>query len=108
MWFRIASHLHKSVVEAKRVISPTEFNMWWAYLEKEVNFFHREDYFFAKLMATMVQCMTTKSSNVKIEDFLIKFTSAEEEMKVQQKQQEEKAKKSKQFWLGKLGIKVKG
>ena len=61
----------------------TQFLDWLAYLEWDVNSFHREDWFLAKI-AKEVRRTILKDPNkdLKWSSFLIKFTSKKESKKV--------------------------
>jgi len=53
--------------------SSTEFLDWMVFLDMEVNAFHREDFNFANLIKTLVQCNSKNPKSVKLENYLIKF-----------------------------------
>ncbi len=84
-----------TVQRAQSDMSSTDFVDWVAYLNEDVNAFHREDYFLASIAAE-VRCTYVKEPmKVKLSDFLIKF---KEKVKQKKVNIEEKTKRSKAFW----------
>jgi len=63
----------------------------------EVVGFHREDYYWAQVAAEIRRGNVKNPRNVKVEDFLMKFTTDE-------KKRPTTPKSSKAAWLGILGI----
>jgi len=77
------------------------------YLEREVNAFHREDYYLAQIVAAIFKVNVEHPRRVRLEDFLLKFRTkkkGEAKVKVGWK---ERMRRSKSFWLGALGLKGK-
>ena len=116
---RIADRLGRSVSEAKSSITSTEFIRWAVYLEKEVNGFHRQDYFLAQIAHELYlqRCLWTETKPTRtINDYMVKFESAKaakekeeaEAKRIPDPQEEitrEEARKahieaSKSVWLG--------
>ncbi len=52
-----------------------EFVLWKAYRLKKTNSFHPLYYYFAQLTAVVRQGQVEKPANVKLKDFLLKFTN---------------------------------
>lgn len=72
MWLKIADRLGMSLARVKAETSISDFYLWMAYLEKEVNDFHREDYYWAQI-AMMVMKSIKPNKKWKVEQFLIPF-----------------------------------
>ena len=72
-WFELASHLCMSLQRCMMETTSSEFVDWKYYLERDVNAFHREDYYLARI-SMQIADMFSKSPQ-KLKDFLIKFTS---------------------------------
>ena len=101
IWFRLASHLHLSLQRCKNETTSSEFRDWKHYLDWDINEFHREDYFFARISHQIVSLF---SKNSKLEDHLIKF----EQKKLEPAAVVEPAwKKGKSKFLAWAGIKEK-
>jgi len=90
--------------ELQEKTTSTEFLEWQHYLDLDANAFHREDYFLANIAKAIMTGQVKKPEELKIEDFLLKFKTASNEAPVQLTP-EEKAAKSKAFWLQALGVK---
>lgn len=76
--------------------SSTDFVMWTEYLEREVNAFHREDYFWAQVAAEVRRSFVKNPKKVKVKDFLLKF---EDKMAGRKKMtKKERTKIAKSFW----------
>lgn len=105
----LAFRLHKTVQEVQGQVTSTEFLLWQEFFNKEVNLFHREDFYFAQLAAEIRRSYVKKPRLVKVKDFIIKYVMSKtsDEVKVDEKTIEANTKKSKRFWLGGLGIKFK-
>ncbi len=76
--------------------------MWIEYFNKEVHFFHREDYYLAQIATEIRRGLVKNPKQVGIKDFILSFAIKEDNAMKKQKQ-----KKSKTFWLKALGIKAK-
>ena len=103
-WYRLASHLHKTVQEVRQKTTSTEFVLWMEYLEKDTNAFHREDYYLAQIAAEIRRSFVKKPKQVKLKDFLLKFVMQEKPKKLSIK---ERTKRMKQFWFFHVGLKDK-
>jgi len=78
--------------------SASDFLLWAAYLEHDVNAFHREDYYAAQITAAIRSLF---GGSAKIEDNLIKFVQkAKKEL-----DSETKAAMSLSFWKALTGVK---
>ncbi len=53
-----------------------EFLEWIAYMDLDVNAFHREDYNFAQVAAEVRRSFVKEPSKVDVNDFVLQFTSA--------------------------------
>ncbi len=85
-------------------MSSTEFLEWVAYLNEEVNEFHREDYFFASIAAEIRRMYVAKPMSVRLSDFLITFKEKSEFKQPKKMSVEEKTKRSKAFWGTIVGL----
>lgn len=97
-WLRIASHLGLSLQRVKRETTASEYGLWLVYLEHEVNSFHREDYYWAKMNMLLEMSIAKEPSKVKFE--LLKF---ETDKKTEEQKQAEKMNKSKVAWAKLFG-----
>jgi hypothetical protein len=80
----------------------SQFVEWLEYLERDINAFHREDYYHAQIAAEIRRSFVKKPRNVKAKQFLLKF----QHMKPKVAQSfEEVCEKSKRFWFGMFGKK---
>jgi hypothetical protein len=93
----------------------TEFIDWMAYLENDVNAFHREDWFLAniareiRVLREIIIGMFAKKAKsrivVELEQFLLKFTTKKEAKKTTtEKEEVEKSERMKKWWLSWAGI----
>ena len=82
-------------------MTSTEFLDWVAYLDEDVNAFHREDYFLASIAAEIRRSYVAKPMSVKLSDFLLRF---KEKVKQKKMSIEEKTKRSKAFWGTIVGL----
>lgn len=80
---------------------------WIAFREKQVNGFHREDYFLANIAKVIHQANSKDPEKVTIDPYMLKFTNEPKEKKKELTHQEklERSLRSKAFWLNTLGIK---
>lgn len=84
-----------------RTTSSTQFVQWCAFLREEPNMFHREDYYFAEILAAIYKKMNPKRARrIKAKDFIMKFKSGEEKPLTP----EERMRQSKLAWGAMLGI----
>jgi len=65
----------------------------------EITGFHRENYYLAQIAAEVRRTNSRKPQSVKVEDFVLKFTTGE------QKASGTPLQSSKSAWLGMFGIK---
>lgn len=111
-WFKLASHLHLTVQELQEKTTSTEFLEWRFYLREALNEFHREDYYLAQIALEIRRSWA--STNRKLSDFLITFSTEEKKAVASSPQKREKTEeekkaylaRSKAAWLGALGIKL--
>lgn len=96
-WFILASHLHLSLQRCQMETTSLEFTDWMYYLERDVNAFHREDYFFARISMQIANIFS--KSPQKLKDFLIKF-KPEKEAEITPEQKEMSLKKKFLIWAG--------
>jgi len=75
--------------------SSTDFVTWMEYLEREINTFHREDYFWAQMAAEVRRSFVKNPKKVKLVDFLLKFKDKTARKKMTK---EERTKIAKSFW----------
>ena len=100
-----------SVQRCQQETTSTEFLDWIEYLERDVNAFHREDYFLASIAREICQVremFAKKPRNIKLESFLQKFVFKKEKiMKPLTKEETtERAKRKFLSWAG-IGVKKK-
>ena len=76
--------------------------MWLKYLEKDINDFHREDYYLAQIATEIRRSYVKRPKSVRLKDMLLKFTSNKKP--VSKTERELHNKKSKAFWLSALGF----
>jgi len=89
-----------SVQRAQLEITSSEFMDWIVYLDNDVNVFHREDYYFAELIAEVRRSWVEDKKSVKLKDFLLKFEFKKEVKKMIKKKmtREEAARKAKSYF----------
>ena len=73
---------------------------WIAYLDNDVNVFHREDYYFAELIAEVRRSWVKDKAEISLKDFLLKFEFKKEVKKMIKKKttKEEASRKAKSFF----------
>jgi len=99
-WFRVASHLGRTVQEAQATLTSTEFLKWVWFLDwKATKEFRREDYYMANIAACVERGHVKKPKAVTLEKMLLKFSSKKE-----LETAENKLQKSKSFWMGFAGL----
>ena len=82
-----------SVARLQAEISSSEFVDWIAYLEKDINEFHREDYLFAQIAAEVRRSWVKNYNDVDPSDFLIKLEPKKEKKKLTLEEASSKAKR---------------
>jgi len=81
----------------KKQTTSSEFVNWVQYLNEEPNRFNPLYFYLAQIAAEVRRTIVKKPEKVKVEDFVIKFISKEDQRKAN-------LNKSKSFWLKGLGI----
>ena len=109
LWFRVASHLGKSISEAQDSISSTEFMKWIEFLRwKDTEEFNRQDFYLAQIAAVIQAGQVKNPRSVTIKSMMLDFAKKKE--KVNRKEPleiaEERMDQSKNFWLASMGIKL--
>lgn len=102
MWFRVASHLGRTVPEAQASLSSTDFLKWcWFLGWKETEEFNRQDYYLAQISSDISRIFASKPQRITIESQMLKFTD-------QQAPQtsEHRIQNSKNYWMGICGAKA--
>ena len=89
--------------ELQERLTSSEFVEWVAYLELEMNSFHREDFYMAQLAAEIRRGYVKNPNKPKVEDFLITFGMKD----VYKKTVKEATRDSKSFWNSLLAVKGK-
>ena len=84
-----------SVQRAQQEITSAEFIEWIAYLDEDINRFHRQDYYLAQIAAEIRRSFVKNPVKIKISSFLMKFKGKE---KVEKLSIKEKTKRAKAFW----------
>ncbi len=93
-----------SLQEVMDKTTSTEYVDWMTYLDAEVNSFHREDYYLARIAMEVQKTAVRNPDNLQIKDFILKFESANEKGKQEALSSDEKLQKSKNFWFSVLGV----
>lgn len=85
-----------------RETSSSQFVEWMAFRKQEPNLFHREDFYFAEILAAIYKKLNPKRARkIKAKDFLIQFVTGEQK----KLSQEDRMLQSKKAWGAILGIK---
>lgn len=92
-----------SLQRCQEETSSTQFLDWLAYLDWEINAFHREDWFLAQIAQEVRRTISKDPEKVKIEGFLRKFAAKRAPKKLTRR---EAATKFKQRLLARFGIKT--
>lgn len=94
--------------ECKRKHTSREFLDWCAFLEWEVNSFHREDHYLAQIASEIRRGWVEpkKRKNVKDEQFLITFRQ-KGNRQLTDDEKKQKLLQSKSFWLAQAQVKRK-
>jgi len=92
-----------SLDEVKMKTSCSQFVLWMAYLEWDINAFDKTCHYLAQIAAEVRRPNVRKGVVVKIEDFIMKFTHKEAGEPVEQNVQT-RANKAKQFFFGLTGL----
>lgn len=101
MWLKLASHLHMSLERCQEETSSSDFVLWKAYFEQDVNEFHREDYYFAQIAQEVSRVLAKKPKQIKLKHFLLKFGKEEDKPQLSR---EERIRASKSFWFAMTGF----
>jgi len=96
LWFRIASHLGMTVWQCQINMSSAEFVEWSVYLDMEPNMFHREDFYWARMIQLLKAQLVKNPNRIKLEDCLMRFEP-------KQKTNTEKSAAAKSFFGRLLG-----
>jgi len=76
---------------------------WMAYLEMDLNAFHRENYYLAQIACIIAKVFGGKSSkSLKIDDFLLKFKTRKKKRK--QVSKEDTIEMQKRRWFARVGL----
>ena len=112
----LAERLSMSLQEARVKTTSTEFNLWMAYFEEEVNYFHRDDRYLARIaleIRAIYNSLAGLKKKLQMEDFVLKF-KPKKGKKGKKKgdgglsvEAELRMKDSKRMWLGLVGLKGK-
>jgi len=89
-----------SVDRVQEETTSTQFIQWAEFLDRDVNAFHREDYFLAHLIAEVRRSYVKNPKSVKEETFMLKFEDEKDVEKKKEEALQDKAEKSKKSWLG--------
>lgn len=91
-----------------RFTSSSQFNYWLAYFKDEPNQFHREDYYYANILAALYKLLDRKHARkYKAKDFVMKFRFVDENAD-ENLSREEKIRRSKRAWLTMVGLPTDG
>jgi len=114
----LSERLSLSLEECQETTSSSDFQLWMTYIREEVNYFHREDWYFAAILAFLHNMFLPEGKlPYKEEDFLFKFTPRDEDPRdvVKEKTPEEEQAElkrriavSKAAWFGSMGLKPDG
>jgi len=84
----------------------TQFLSWLAYLDYDVNAFHREDWFLAQIAQEVRRLISNKPKKVRLNWFLLKFTNKKEKKRLTKAEKEKAAARQKKRILAWAGIKL--
>lgn len=96
-WFRLASHLGVPLQELQEKTTSTEYIEWMEFLERDINSFHREDYFLANLALEVRRSWVANPNQEKLKTFLLRFSRENETPTTG-------PLSSKQIWCSLLGV----
>jgi hypothetical protein len=100
---QIADRQNWSLGEAKSKVSSSELIMWKVYLERDINTFHREDYYYAQIALEVRRVLAKNPNKIKLEQFLLRFSLKNAKKKITAESVETRTLRSKAFWLGFVG-----
>ena len=101
-WFRVASHLSRTVDEAQDTITSTGFLKWIWFLDwKEWRQQRREDYYQAQISASVVKGWAENPDRVTPEKMLMTFVP---ELEKKPMSKEMRLQNSQNYWKGVAGV----
>jgi len=101
---QIADRNNWSLSEAKAKVTSSEVMLWRAFIERDANAFHREDYYFAQIAQEIRRVLSKRPKSVKLEHFLLKFeTKGMKKERASAESIETVTMRSKAFWFGLVG-----
>lgn len=107
-WYILADRLKKTVGYVKSHTSSTQFLEWQAYIEQDLNAFHREDYFWASIAAEVARVLAKDPKRIDIKDYLVKFTvdkvAEQQAAMTEDEKREQMILWSKLAWGGMVGL----
>lgn len=111
-WMMLADRLGMSLQRVKLETTSTEFNLWNAFLEWDLNAFHRQDYYLAQIAREVRAVLAKKPALVKLKDFILQFGSGKQDKPPKENLSPEELKQkataaSKAYWFNLLGFKGK-
>ena len=94
-----------SLDEVKMKTSASQFVLWMEYLDWEANAFDKTCYYLAQIAAEMRRSYIKRGVVVRVEDFILKFTSKRIEEKIPTPMDvQTKIDRAKQFFFGLTGL----
>lgn len=101
---KIAARLGMSLQRTKQETTSSEYVLWLAFFQWEVNDFHREDYFLGRIAMFLEIAVAKEPGKVTFDSQLLKFVSKDEAKKPDSPlSAEEKLMRSKSSWAMVLG-----
>ena len=92
-----------SLDEVKVKTSSSQYVLWMEYLDWEINAFDKTCYYLAQIAAEVRRPNMPKGKSVKLEDFIIEFSSKKAEEKPSEDVQT-RANRMKQYFFGLTGL----
>ena len=108
-WFKLADRLGLSLSETMERTTSRQFILWIEYLRKDVNDFHREDYFLAQISMDIRRLFKTRQQALRhqMKGSLLKFELAKGKVPIEQEGERiggEKLRNQKRFFLNAVGL----
>ena len=91
-----------SLDDVKMKTSTSQFVLWMQYLDWDINAFDKTCFYLAQIAAEVRRPNMPKGKTVKLEDFIIKFSSKKDAEKPEDEQT--KANRMKQYFFGLTGL----
>lgn len=76
----------------------SEFVKWMAYLERDANAFHRQDYYLAQIALEVRRIFAKHPNKMNLDDFILKFEQERKKIEKQTSNVEERSAKMLNYW----------